>query len=184
MNNLKKIFASTALSIIILILTPLSAKALSTPPDNQLAINGLDIKSEIECLSLGGTWDSCPPNDCQKSAAYKNGEVICPQVCGAPECAGIVPQESQDFSSVQNPFVDQTATQKTPTNLDQIQPTGEIIDGQSGTPTTPELTAGTQSSLPDSQLAILLGLGLAGILIYLWIQHKIRSQQKNSPTKK
>jgi len=73
---------------------------------------GLDIKTKQECERLGGSWNKCPPNECQKTQDYQDGNVVCPQVCGAPVCQGILPEtENSNLSDIHNPNIDhQTQT--------------------------------------------------------------------------
>lgn len=84
----------------------------------------LEIGSQKECESLGGTWNECPPNDCQKSDGYKNGEITCPAVCGSPHCEGIVPEEKGDLSEIQNPTLYKKSESL---NEDSITPSNVVV---------------------------------------------------------
>jgi hypothetical protein len=67
----------------------------------EVKTNDLNLTAE-QCETLGGKWNQCPPNECQKTSAYQTGEVMCPQVCGEPQCQGLVPVEDEDLSNIHN----------------------------------------------------------------------------------
>lgn len=67
-----------------------------------LDMNTPDIANQKDCEVLGGNWNTCPPNDCQQSADYQDGQAVCPQVCGAPICQGLLPVEPVDLSNIHN----------------------------------------------------------------------------------
>lgn len=94
----------------------------ATEAQGELELFNLDIKTQAECEALEGTWNQCPPNECQRTVEYQSGEVACPEVCGSPTCQGIVPKNDQDLSSVHNPFIDQEIKESAEETPESSQP--------------------------------------------------------------
>lgn len=141
----------------------------------------LEIKSQGECKALGGTWNSCPPNECQESDGYKKGEITCPAVCGNSRCEGIVPEEKGDLSKIHNPTVYEEST---PPNEERVTPNDAVTplsDIPSNTNTTTTLSV-YQNIMDffedgDNVRALLVILGLVILYVYFLVKHKKRKRR-------
>ena len=131
----------------------------------------LEIASKKECESLGGTWNDCPPNDCQKSDGYKNGEVTCPAVCGEPHCEGIVPEEKGDLSEIQNPTLYKKLD---PLNEESITPS-DAADPLAA----PSVDQNSKQLLDFGKIAraSVVILGLLILYAYYLLKHKKRKHR-------
>lgn len=155
---LKKIL----ISIIWLACWPtIASGALLAPGADILKNNDLYIETREQCESLGGVWEECPPNECQQTPEYQQGQVMCTQECGQPICRGIVPAEKEDLSGIHNPYIDQNLRGSTAA-AGNINPDNQLPQDQ------------TASKINPKQLAVfvVLGLLLAGLFIILKTQKK------------
>lgn len=142
-------------------------------PAHAIEIVSLEINTQEECEALGGIWNKCPPNECQKSEAYKKGEVMCAQVCDPPQCEGIVPDEAQDLSEIHNPTIGHQV-KVNENNIDENNPDElikEVIQPN------PPVDA-KQTNINKSYLILYLILGLLLLFVFIFIKHK----QKNEPS--
>ena len=133
----------------------------------------LEISSRDECESLGGIWNECPKNECQKSEEYEKGTIVCPQVCGSPTCEGIVPTEDDDLSEIHNPVIDHNPIFRGNGNGEESDNTKKQDKKESeNAPTVPQAitqepnTAST--SVNENIIAAILATGLLILLIFFF----------------
>lgn len=134
----------------------------------------LQITSKEECEILGGTWNACPPNECQESDGYKNGEITCPAVCGNPRCEGIVPEEDGDLSEIHNPTVYE----------ERVTPNGAVTslydipsNKNNGIASSVYQKINNFLDDGDSARALFVILGLFILYMYFLIKHKKRKRK-------
>ncbi|MEK9165396.1 MAG: hypothetical protein AAB525_00875 [Patescibacteria group bacterium] len=130
----------------------------------------LEINTQEECQALDGVWNTCPPNECQRSEAFQKGKVLCAEVCDPPECEGIVPEEAQNLSEIHNPTIYQVKVNEN--NPDENQ--AELKDA-----IRPEPLDTKQTTTNKTYLILYLTLGLLLLFVFILIKNK----QKNESSK-
>ncbi len=140
----------------------------------------LTITDKGECASLGGSWNECPPNECQKNPDYKNGKIVCPQVCGSPLCDGIIPATETDLSTIHNPDIDHQVETDAPliTPKNQDAPTSAPLQ-EDITQTKPlaPIDNNTQQNLSINQKQIILYAALCILLVIFFLLLKVKKRK-------
>lgn len=124
----------------------------------------LEINTQEECEALDGVWNICPPNECQRSEAFKKGETMCAGVCDPPQCEGIVPEEAQNLSEIHNPTIYQVKVNEN--NPDENNQ-DELKDA-----IRPELLDAKQTTINKTYLILYLILGLLLLFVFILIKNK------------
>lgn len=151
---------------------PVGAIAQSTAPQDVNAVlkTDLEITSENECVSLGGSWNVCPPNDCQKNPSYASGETVCPQVCGNPLCEGIIPATETDLSTVHNTDIDHQVQSGLPIKNLQNEPlSGPPKENKNPTTSNAALVQNPQESSSTFQKKLIVYTTLVALLLLVYL---------------
>ena len=143
-------------------------------------VYALDIITQEQCQEIGGAWNECPPNECQKSEAYKKGEVMCPQVCGEPLCEGIIPEGKEDLSEIQNPTLFDEKLETQTLDGEQNKNTTALPSNpspsQGDKSTTSAQSLGNNSLLSANSRSIFIALIAitAGFVVQLWLRKRAK----------
>ena len=150
----------------------------SANAQQEVKTNDLNLTAE-QCKTLGGIWNECPPNECQKTIAYQKGEVMCPQVCGEPQCEGLVPSDEEDLSNVHNIDLDhqpiirgQDVTEDQP--QEPLLETKQKQEEPSKQEMSESLIKLESTGEKMSRLGIYLVLGFILILVFVVLKYKSR----------
>lgn len=154
------------LSTTILILLSCLILILINQPARAVETLSLEINTQEECDALGGVWNTCPPNECQRSEAFQKGEIMCVEVCDPPQCEGIVPEEAQNLSEIHNPTIFTDPLKVNENNPDEFKNAAQ-----------PKSLNTKQTTINKTYLILYLILGLLLLFVFIFIKNK----QKNEP---
>lgn len=133
----------------------------------------LEINTQEECGALGGVWNSCPPNECQKSEAFKKQEIMCAQVCDPPQCEGIVPEEAQNLSEIHNPTIGHQVKVNENNGVENSANKPKDIVQPA-----PPLDA-KQTNINKSYLILYLMLGLVLLFVFIFLKNKQKNESNS-----